>query len=102
MARFTTLDGVLRHCNNNPQTIKNWVSRGFITVYQTADRRYAYDLDEIDRMLDAKTPGMLDKRQPFGPGANVVKLPVGAQVEQPPIRPEVVPSPTERVGQDAS
>jgi hypothetical protein len=97
MPRFTTLDGVLRHCNNGPQTIKNWVSRRFITAYKTVDGKYVYDLDEIDAKLDAKTPGMLDKRQPFG-GARVVQLPSTITVERPPLRAEVV-SPTKSPAQ---
>ena len=80
MTRFRNSTDTCRYLGNiHPNTLKNWVSSGFITAYKTSDGSFAYDLDEIEAEL-ARNPRMRDKRNPFGERARVVPLPPTASV----------------------
>jgi hypothetical protein len=93
MSRFFTAEGIARHTNNHINSIKHWVSQGYVTAYKTGDGKFVFDLDEVLKAIETN-PRIRDKRNPFGERARVVPLPPSAQIGKVVPRAEVVPPKT--------
>lgn len=73
--RFTTLQRAGDHAHVTARTIRNWISKGYLTGYRFGPRAIRVDLDEVDKMLRVMpTTKVRTGRTVYGPDAKIVDL----------------------------
>ncbi len=83
MATFRNRDVAARHFGKKSvRTIDAWLAAGYITGFKADDGSIHVDLDEIERALRVN-PKMRDGRQPFGPKARIVQMPIVPEPKAP-------------------